>query len=76
MSTQPPVVVARVSVIDFDMPFTSIVRMMLKWAIAAIPALIILTIIGFLFSAVIWGVVGSMAGRLAAPTVATPTPSR
>ena len=36
----------RVRVIDFDMPFGSMVKLMVKWTIAAIPALIILVIVG------------------------------
>jgi hypothetical protein len=45
----------RVIVTDIKMPFWSMVRFMVKWAIAAIPALIILTIIGALLSAAVTG---------------------
>ncbi len=45
----------RVVVTDIRMPFWSMVRFMVKWAIAAIPALIILTIIGALLSAAVTG---------------------
>ena len=38
----------RVVVTDIRMPFWSMVRFMVKWAIAAIPALIILGVIGAL----------------------------
>src|SRR5713226_8819688 len=66
-----------VSVTDVDMPFLSMVRFMVKWAIAAIPAFIILMILGALF----WGVIlGTFGARLlhkvtdTAPTSAvTPT---
>jgi len=36
----------RVTVVDFDMPFVSMVGLMVKWAIAAIPAAIILIFFG------------------------------
>jgi hypothetical protein len=49
----------RVSVTDVDMPFLSMVRFMVKWAVASIPALLILAISG----AVCWGVLlGFFAG--------------
>src|SRR5689334_10051121 len=41
----------RVTVTDIDMPFGSMVSFMVKWAIASIPALIILLFIGFLCAA-------------------------
>ena len=58
MSAQPPVIVTQVSVVDFNMPFVSIVRLMLKWAIAAIPALFILTVLGVVFAGVLMGLFG------------------
>src|SRR5207249_2960039 len=48
----------RVVVADFDMPFGSMVSFMVKWAIAAIPALIILSVIGFFVMAFLAGVFG------------------
>lgn len=43
--------VQNVAVTDIRMPFWSMVVFMVKWAIAAIPALVILTVIGmFTFS--------------------------
>ena len=45
-----------VVVTDIHMPFSSMVIFMVKWAIAAIPALIILTVIGALF----WGILGGL----------------
>ena len=41
-----------VVITDIHMPFFSMVGFMIKWAIAAIPAFIILYIIGFIFSAI------------------------
>lgn len=40
-----PVPIARVTVVDIDMPFNSMVGFMVKWAIAAIPAILIVTFI-------------------------------
>ena len=39
-----------VKVIDFDMKFISMVTFMVKWAIASIPAFIILFLIAIMFS--------------------------
>jgi hypothetical protein len=46
---------APVRITDIRMPFGSMVIFMVKWAIAAIPAIIILTIVGVLLSAVFGG---------------------
>jgi hypothetical protein len=40
--------VTLVTVTDVDMPMSSMVRFMVRWAIASIPALIILAVIGLL----------------------------
>lgn len=50
----------RVTVRDFDMPFGSMVGFMVKWAIAAIPALIILAIVGMFASAVLAGFLAAL----------------
>jgi hypothetical protein len=62
-TTRPDVVHATVvsggvSVVDVNMPFWSMVSFMVKFSIASIPALIILTI----FSTVIFAVLGGMFG--------------
>lgn len=58
----PEVVITQVkgnvAIVDFNMPFWSMVIFMVKAAIASIPALMILSIIG----AVITGVLGDMLG--------------
>ena len=41
-----------VHIISFDMPFGDMVRFMVKWALASIPAFIILAIIGAIFFAI------------------------
>jgi len=46
----------RVIVTDIQMPFMSMVVFMVKWVIAAIPAMIILTMLGGMFA----GIFGSM----------------
>lgn len=53
----------RTVVIDFDMPFLSIANFMLKWAVASIPAFVLLgvalfvigSILAFLFTAFMAG---------------------
>jgi uncharacterized membrane protein YdjX (TVP38/TMEM64 family) len=49
----------RVVVTDIQMPFMSMVVFMVKWVIAAIPAMIILAIVGSLFTAIF----GSLVSR-------------
>ncbi len=55
METTPPEPPARVSVVDIDMPFGSMVSFMIKWTLAAIPALLILAICGALLAALLGG---------------------
>lgn len=50
----------RVVVTDFAMPFESMVTFMVKWAIAAIPAVIILFIIFAILGAVMGGFFASL----------------
>ena len=49
-----------VVVTDIKMPFMSMVVFMIKWAIASIPAIIILMIIFFVFA----GLLGGMGGMI------------
>jgi hypothetical protein len=53
--------IARVSVVDIDMPFASMVGFMVKWVLAAIPAFIILAVIGAGLMAAL-AVFGAMLG--------------
>jgi hypothetical protein len=46
-----------VIVTDIHMPFLSMVVFMVKWAIAAIPAFVILIILGFLTTGILGGLV-------------------
>lgn len=49
---------SEVKVVDIDMPFVSMVVFMIKWAIASIPAIIILSIAGGLATAIFGGLFG------------------
>lgn len=48
-----------VTVVDVKMPFMSMVVFMVKWAIAAIPAIIILSLLGVMLA----GVLGGLGSR-------------
>jgi hypothetical protein len=52
----------QVVVTDINMPFGSMVQFMIKWAIAAIPAAIILSVIFFLITALGWGALIALFG--------------
>jgi hypothetical protein len=64
---------------DVRMPFGSMVVFMVKWAIASIPALIILIVLGVLISAFAAGLIASLVGfgslpsRPSNPKVASPS---
>jgi len=45
MAVQPPAAPHRVSIADIDIPFWRMVAIIIKWAFASIPAVIIITII-------------------------------
>jgi hypothetical protein len=45
---------------DIKMPFLSMVIFMVKWAIASIPAVIIIVLIAKLIMEIIWGMMGGM----------------
>jgi hypothetical protein len=49
-----------VVVVDVKMPFMSMVTFMVKWAIASIPAIIILVVIGAITAGVLSGIFGGM----------------
>jgi hypothetical protein len=50
----------RVTVVDIKMPFSSMVLFMVKWAVASIPALTILLILGVF----LLGLAGSMVPKM------------
>lgn len=51
-----------VAVVDVQMPFSSMVWFMVKWAIASIPAIIILITIGVAAAAFVSGFTGAIGG--------------
>lgn len=53
-----------VVVTDIRMPFGSMVAFMVKWAIAAIPAMIILGVLWWLVMAFLFGISGGMSGHM------------
>jgi hypothetical protein len=61
MSVQPPAAPHRVSIADVDIPFWRMVAIIIKWALASIPALIIVTIIFAIIGAV-FGAIVAMLG--------------
>jgi hypothetical protein len=58
------VVRSEVVVVNVNMPFWSMVRFMVKWAIAAIPAFVILTVIGAVLSVAFAALVGHAGHRM------------
>jgi hypothetical protein len=58
MSVQPPAAPHRVSIADIDIPFWRMVAIIIKWAFASIPAIIIISII--------FAVVGALLGAIVA----------
>ena len=62
MSMQPPAAPHRVAIADIQIPFWRMVAIMIKWTFAAIPAVIIVSVIfailGALLSAILVGVLG------------------
>jgi len=58
---QQPMPRQEVIVTNIDMPFWSMVGFMIKWTIAAIPAFLILTILGVVVAAVLAGFIGAVA---------------
>lgn len=53
-----------VTVVDVQMPFGSMVVFILKWTLAAIPAMICLGIIAAIFVAVFGGIFGGILASL------------
>ena len=52
----------KVEITDIKMPFWSMVIFMVKWAIASIPAIIILYVLFVLFGSILSGVVAGITG--------------
>jgi hypothetical protein len=60
----PSMRISKVSVVDVDMPFASMVWFMVKWAIATIPALLILFAAGVVVSLLFGGLLTSLVNLL------------
>ena len=56
---------------DIDVPFWRIVTILVKWSIAAIPAMIILTILAALFAVIAAGIL-DLAGLVLRPDPLSP----
>ena len=69
MSVQPPTAPHRVALADFDIPFWRLVMIMIKWTFAAIPAVIIVSIILGIIGAVLGGGLMALLGGLNIPGV-------
>ena len=54
---------SQVTVVDVRMPFLSMVVFMVKWAIASIPAIIILAVLGSIVVSIFRGFFGGMGGH-------------
>jgi len=64
MSVQPPAAPHRVSIADVEIPFWRMVAIIIKWTFAAIPAMIILSIIFAIIGAIIGGGIFAMLGNI------------
>jgi hypothetical protein len=62
MSVQPPVAPHRVAIADMDIPFWRMVAIMIKWSLAAIPAVIVISIIFGIIGAVLGGIMVAIFG--------------
>ena len=62
MSVQPPVAPHRVAIADIDIPFWRMVAIIIKWAFASIPAIIIISIIFAVLSMIVTAVVVGIFG--------------
>ena len=69
MSVQPPAAPHRIAVVDFDIPFWRMVAILIKWTFAAIPAVIIVSIILGIIGAILGGGIVAMLGGLNIPGV-------
>jgi hypothetical protein len=64
MSVQPPAAPHRVAIADVDIPFWRMVAIIIKWTFAAIPAMIILSIIFGIIGAILGGGLMAILGHV------------
>jgi hypothetical protein len=63
-----------VTIRDIDVPFWRIVLILIKWSIAAIPAMIMVTIIYAVIFALLGGIVAGILQALGVPIPEVPAP--
>ena len=61
MAVQPPAAPHRVAIADIDIPFWRMVAIIIKWAFASIPAIIIVSLIFTLVGAAV-GIIAGILG--------------
>jgi hypothetical protein len=64
MSVQPPAAPHRVAIADIQIPFWRMVVILIKWTLAAIPAVIIVSIIFGIIGALIGGGMMALMGHV------------
>jgi hypothetical protein len=64
MSVQPPAAPHRVAIADIQIPFWRMVAIMIKWTLAAIPAVIIITVIFGIIGAILGGGLYALLGNI------------
>jgi hypothetical protein len=64
MSVQPPAAPHRIAVVDIDIPFWRMVAIIIKWAFASIPAVIIISIIFGIIGAILGGGMMALLGNI------------
>ena len=62
MTDSQPTPAQKVTVTDIDMPFSSMVVFMVKWALAAIPAMLILVVVAAVLAGLLQGFTGGLQG--------------
>ena len=63
-----------VTIRDIDVPFFRIVLILIKWSIAAIPAMIIVALIYAVLFAFLGGIIAALLQALGVPVPEVPTP--
>jgi hypothetical protein len=64
MSVQPPAAPHRIAVVDIDIRFWRMVAIMIKWTLAAIPAVIIISIVFGIIGAILGGGMMAILGNI------------
>jgi hypothetical protein len=64
MSVQPPAGPHRIAIVDIDISFWRMVAIMIKWTLAAIPAVIIISIIFGIIGAILGGGMMALLGNI------------